>query len=195
MYVFRPLGLQLTMKRMQWRNTAEKYGIIGQALHWLVVLGIIAAYFVAEAAEDNEGLRALHGSIGISILALAVLRVLWRVLDRSPPWPATMAGYERMIARITHLALYVLLFTLSLTGWLLSSAEGDAVRFFGVFELPPLHSAAGEEILEEVHEVLFNILLAFSVLHIVGALKHHFWNRDHVLRSMLPGRVSPTGQR
>jgi cytochrome b561 len=165
---------------------------VGQALHWLVVLGLIASYFLAEAAEDQEGLMGLHRSVGLAILALAVLRLLWRLIDRTPPWPATMAGYERAIARLTHVAFYLLLFALPLTGWLLSSAEGDAVRFFDLFDLPPLSvGATGEDALEDVHEALFNVLLALAVLHVVGALKHHFWNRDHVLRSMLPGRSPP----
>ena len=182
---------------MQWRNTAEKYGIVGQALHWLIVLGIIAAYFIAEAAEDEEstGLMGLHGSIGITILVLAMLRVAWRLADRAPPWPANMAGYERVIARVTHVAFYALLFALPVTGWLLSSAEGDAIRYFDLFALPPLPSRMGEETLEDLHETLFNVLLAFATLHVVGALKHHFWNRDHVLRSMLPGRALPSRQK
>jgi cytochrome b561 len=172
---------------MQWRNTAEKYGIVGQTLHWLVVLGLIASYVLAEAAEDSEGLAALHSSIGMIVLALAVLRLLWRIVDPTPPWPTTMAGYERGIARITHAAFYVLLFALPITGWLLSSAKGDVVRCFGLFDLPALYSGADEETLEEVHEALFNTLLAITALHVAAALKHQLWNRDGVLRSMLPG--------
>ena len=178
---------------MRWRNTAQKYGIVGQALHWLIVIGIIASYLTAEAAEDDEaaGLMQLHGSIGITILVLAVLRLGWRLVDRPPPWPATMTGYERMLARATHVTFYVLLFAAPLTGWLLSSAEGDALRYFDLFALPPLPFGVSEETFEDVHETLFNVLLAFAVLHVAGALKHHFWNRDHVLRSMLPGRPGP----
>jgi cytochrome b561 len=177
---------------MQWRNTPERYGIVGQTLHWLIVLGLIASYFLAEAAEDEEGLMGLHRSVGITILALAGVRLLWRLVDRTPPWPAAMAGYERIFARLTHAAFYLLLLALPLTGWLLSSAEGDAVRYFELFELPPLYVGTGEEAedaLEDIHETLFNVLLALAALHVAGALKHHFWNRDHVLRSMLPGRA------
>ncbi len=174
---------------MQWRNSAEKYSMVGQTLHWLVVIGIIASYATAEAVEDDEvaGSLGLHSSIGITILALAVLRLGWRLVDRTPPWPATMAGYERVIARITHITFYVLLFSLPITGWLLSSAEGDSLRYCGLFNLPPLGSGLAKDMLEDLHEALFNVLLALTVLHVVGALKHHFWNRDHVLRSMLPG--------
>jgi cytochrome b561 len=174
---------------MQWRNNEQTYGIVAQALHWLIVIGLIASYFLAEAAEDDEagGLMGLHRSVGITILVLAALRILWRMTDRRPLWPATMAGYQRQIARATHWIFYALLFALPITGWMLSSTEGDPVRYFGLFELPPLASPAGEETLEELHETLFNLLLALAVLHIAGAVKHHFWDRDNVLRSMLPG--------
>jgi cytochrome b561 len=175
---------------MQWRNTAEKYGIVAQTLHWLIVIGLVASYFIAEAAEDKEigSLIALHRSIGITILILAILRMLWRLVDRPPPWPATMGRCEHVIARATHLTFYALLFALPITGWLFSSAEGDPVRYFGLFELPALTARADAETFKELHETLFNVLLLFAALHVAGALKHHFWNRDHVLRSMLPGR-------
>jgi cytochrome b561 len=129
----------------------------------------------------------LHQSVGLTILTLAVLRLSWRLVDRTPPWPTGMAGYERAIARLTHAGFYVLLFALPLTGWLLSSAEGDAVHYFDLFQLPPLRTGTDGDELEDLHEVLFNVLLALTALHVLGALKHHFWNRDHVLRSMLPG--------
>lgn len=174
------------------RNTPTRYGYAGQLLHWLVVAGIIASYFTAEGSEsDNDALMALHRSLGITILALAVLRVAWRLLDRSPDFPAAMARWQRTAARGAHAILYALLFALPLTGWLLSSVEGDPVVLFGWLTLPPLPSGADEDLLEEVHEALFNVLLAVAVLHAAAALKHHFWDRDGVLRSMLPGRGGP----
>lgn len=175
---------------MHWRNSAERYGFVGQSLHWLIVIGLIASYFLAEAAEDDEagGWMGLHRSVGITILVLAVLRVVWRIVDRRPPWPATMAAYERAIARATHVAFYALLFAQPITGWLLSSAEGDHVLFFGLVELPSISVGADEDTLENLHEMLFNVLVAFAALHVVGALKHQLWDRDHVLRSMLPAR-------
>lgn len=183
---------------MKWRNSAERYGLVGQALHWLVVLGLIAAWLIAEAAEgeDAGNPMGLHRSVGITILGLAILRVLWRLLDRRPSWPAGMAAYERAIARATHVAFYALLFALPLTGWLITSAEGEPVVFFGLVVLPPLSIGADEHALEDLHETLFNVLVVFAVLHTVGALKHHFWDRDRVLRSMLPrGRHAPDATR
>ena len=187
---------------MQWRNTASRYGYIATALHWVIVVGIIAQYFLAEAAEDREGSSAsafgaagLHDSIGMTILALAVVRVLWRVLQLPPELPQTMKNYERILARVTHFAFYALLFALPLTGWALATADQHAISFFGLFDLPQLRLGAqlpieggtlSEDQLEEIHEALFNVLLGLAALHVAAALKHHFFDRDNVLRSILP---------
>lgn len=182
---------------MRFRNTASQYGYIAKALHWAIAAGIVAQYFLAEAAEDGNGepvgvftATGLHASIGMTIFALAVLRVLWRIVELPPELPGTMKAYERMLARITHVAFYALLFALPLTGWALAGADHQPVSFFGLFELPQLRAALTEDQLEEIHETLFNVLLGLAVLHIAAALKHHFFDRDDVLRTMLPWRQS-----
>jgi cytochrome b561 len=177
-------------ERMHWQNSPGRYGVLGQSLHWLVVAGIIASYFLAEAAEDEagDGLMSLHQSVGIAVLVLAVVRVVWRLVDGRPAWPPGMAPWERMAARVAHALLYALLFALPLTGWLTSSAEGDAVSFFGLVDLPPLRAGLTEDAAEELHEALFNVLLAVAALHVAAALKHLLWDRDGVMGSMLPGR-------
>lgn len=193
---------------MQWRNTASRYGYIATTLHWVIVVGIVAQYFLAEAAEEHEhgppagsfDAASLHASIGITILALAALRVLWRLVELPPSQPETMKRYERILARSAHIAFYVLLFALPLTGWALATADEQAISFFGLFDLPQLRIGAQlpieggtltEDQLEEVHEALFNGLLALAVVHIAAALKHHFIDRDNVLRSMLPWSGRP----
>jgi cytochrome b561 len=187
---------------MKWRNTASRYGCVAAALHWVIVAGIVAQYFLAEAAEDRGHGSAgafdaagLHISIGIAILALAVLRVLWRLVEPPPTLPEPMKTYERVLARTTHFAFYALLFALPLTGWALATADQQSLSFFGLFDLPQLRLGAQLPIvggtvtkdqLEELHEALFNVLLGLAALHIAAALKHHFFDRDNVLRSMLP---------
>jgi cytochrome b561 len=187
---------------MQWRNTASRYGYIATTLHWVIVGGIVAQYFLAEAAEEREhapagsfDAAAMHTSIGLTILALAALRVLWRLVELPPSHPQTMRRYERILARSAHIAFYVLLFALPLSGWALATADQQAISFFGLFDLPQLRIGAQlpiaggtltEDQLEELHEALFNGLLALAVVHIAAALKHHFIDRDTVLRSMLP---------
>jgi cytochrome b561 len=100
-----------------------------------------------------------------------------------------MKRYERLLARGTHFAFYVLLFALPVTGWGLGAADTQSISFFGLFELPQLRifdRTLSEDQLEEVHQVLFNVLLGLGLLHIAAALKHHFIDRDNILRSMLP---------
>lgn len=179
---------------MRLSNTDSRYGLVATALHWVIVAGIVAQYFLAEAAEDREHEPAtafdpagLHTSIGITILALAVLRVLWRVVEPPPSLPQTMKRYERVLARSTHFAFYILLFALPITGWALAWVDHESIGVFGLFDLPQLRIAAlTEDQLEEIHEALFNGLLGLATLHIAAALKHQFFDRDNVLRSMLP---------
>jgi len=181
---------------MRLRNTLATYGTVARSLHWIIVLGIIAQYFLAEAEESIRttaaGMSSMdwHMSLGISLLALAFVRVLWRTLDRTPAWPATMPGYERFLATVVHLALYALLFAVPISGWVLASVEGESLSMFGWFDLPALGASGSEQrehLVEEVHEVLFNLLLVLALVHVVAALKHHFMDRDNVLRRMFPG--------
>lgn len=194
---------------MQWRNTASRYGFIAVALHWIIVTGVIAQYFLAEAAEDQGAASggalsamSVHTSVGITILALALLRAFWRLMELPPERPPTMKPYEIGLAKAAHLAFYILLFALPISGWALATADDEPLRYFGLFELPRLRIGAqlpvtggtlSEEQLEEVHELLFNVLVGLAALHVVGALKHHLFDRDNVLRSMLPawGRNRP----
>jgi cytochrome b561 len=182
---------------MQWRNTADRYGFVAQALHWLVVIGIIAQYFLAEAAEESEGgavapfgPAGIHAALGMTILALASLRLVWRLIELPPARPAAMKSYEVAVARVAHFAFYVLLFAIPLSGWALVATSGQTVSVFGWFDLPQLPwiegGALNKDQLEELHEVMFNLLVGLAVLHIAAALKHHFVDRDGVLRSMLP---------
>lgn len=165
-------------------NTQSRYGLVSRALHWIIVLAIVAQWLLAEADEDSgavlgSGLDAmtLHQSIGLSVLMLAILRLAWRFLNPVPAWPDDMKRYEVAFARVVHVAFYVLLFAIPLTGWALSSAEGDSLRFFNGFEMPRI-ALAGEETMEEVHEALFNVLLGLAALHVLGAAKHWIAGRS-----------------
>jgi cytochrome b561 len=174
---------------MQWRNTLSAHGVVARAFHWIIVAGIIAQYFLAEAGEHDEHggpftAAGLHAAIGMTILLLAVLRLLWRAVDPHPAWPDSMKPRDIMAAKAVHAAFYGLLFALPITGWMLSSTENDPISFFGLFTIPHIVGAS-EDFLEDTHEVLFNVLLGLAVLHVLAALKHHFIDRDNVLRSML----------
>lgn len=179
---------------MQLQNTLTGWGTISKTFHWLIVGLIIVQYTLAEIAEDLPlGLEkfrtlALHKSFGITILTLAVLRLAWRWMNPTPELPNTLKPYERVLARFTHFALYLLLFAQPITGWMMSSAANFPVSYFGWFTLPNLLAPDKElqHLLHEVHENLFRILVALAVLHVAAALKHHFWLKDDVLKRMLP---------
>jgi len=189
---------------MKWLNSATRYGFIASFLHWIIVAGVIAQYLLAEAAEENEtaaasatGAMGLHQSLGVALLALALIRLVWRVIELPPARPPTMKRYEVQLARTAHAVFYLLLFAIPLTGWALATSDGHSLSYFGLFDLPQLRIGAQLPIeggtlskhqLEEIHEVLFNVLAGLAVLHVLAALKHHFFDRDDVLRSMLPGR-------
>lgn len=162
-------------------NTRSEYGLVSRALHWIIVLAIIAQWLLAEFGEDSEGgarfdALNLHQSIGLIVLLLAAVRLVWRLLNPKPAWPADVKPYEAALARAVHAAFYILLFAIPLTGWALSSVEDEPLRFFNWFDVPRIASS-GEETLEETHEVLFNILVGLAVLHVLGAAKHRFVDR------------------
>lgn len=173
--------------------TITKYGTTSQAFHWVTVALVIVLLVTGlagdvEADEPGNATFLWHSSLGVIVLGLVILRVISRLFVTAPPLPSTMSGTERALARLVHLALYVLLFALPLTGWLVASNEGATVSVFGIASLPRLSWGAGAgELWEEVHEVLGYAILVIAGLHALAALKHHFVDRDGVLRSMLPG--------
>jgi cytochrome b561 len=181
---------------MQWLNTPSRYGAVSKTLHWLIVIGIVVQYLLAEAQGDERGAAGAmtpmdwHVSVGVTLLALALVRLLWSATNTTPQLPASMRRFERLLATGGHIALYALLFAIPISGWLLTSVEGEPLRIFGWFDLPALVPAGTEErehLVEEVHEILFNALFAIAVLHVLAGLKHQFIDRDGVLKRMLPG--------
>lgn len=182
------------------RNTVHRWGAVAQLLHWTIVALIIVQFTLAALAEDlpplkKLGMLARHKSVGITILALAILRLSWRWLNPTPALPETLKPYQRVAARWTHALMYLLLFAMPLSGWMMSSARGFPVSWFGFFQLPDLvpKSKPLYEAMLTTHGVLALVLGGVAALHVAGALKHHFMLRDDVLRRMLPFSTPPQG--
>lgn len=179
---------------MQVRNTTLQWGVVSKSFHWIIVALILTQYLLAKAAEDMPlGLEkfatlARHKSIGITILVLALLRLVWRWLNPTPELPATLSNSQRALARATHFLLYVLLFAQPITGWIMSSAANFPVSYFGWLTLPDLVEPDKElaKVMEAVHATQFKCLVAVTAVHVLGALWHHFRLKDNVLRRMLP---------
>jgi cytochrome b561 len=176
------------------QSSPMRYSAVAQAFHWVIAALIVTQFVLANLEDDlpigahKLALLARHKSFGMTVLMLAILRLLWRLKNPPPALPAGMTPPERMLARATHIAFYVLLFAMPITGWLMSSAKNYSVSWFGLFTWPNLigKSEAAFNILHSTHEILSDVLFAIAVLHILAALKHHFWNKDDVLLRMLP---------
>ena len=184
---------------MSIRNTPTRWGHIAQFLHWLIVVLIIVQVILANRAEDlpigpkKIEVYAWHKSVGITILGLAIIRLLWRWANPTPTLPGTLKPYERVLANVTHFGLYLLLFAQPLTGWMMTSARGFPVSWFGFWQLPDFVSKnqALYNAMKETHDALALALYAIVFLHVAAALKHHFLLKDDVLRRMLPFTKKP----
>jgi cytochrome b561 len=133
-----------------------------------------------------------HKSLGLTIFAFAILRLLWRAFDPHPAYPATMPRWQVVGARAGHALLYTLIFAVPLSGWLFDSATAlRPLYWFGLIHVPSLTGGrddAIKEFAEAAHETLFWILATVAAGHAAIALWHHFHDRDDILRRMLPGR-------
>jgi cytochrome b561 len=176
------------------RTIPTRYTGLAQTFHWLIAALIVTQFALAWTADDlplgvhKLALLARHKSFGMTVLMLAVLRLLWRFRNPPPALPSRMTTLERRLARATHWAFYLLLFAMPLTGWMMSSAKNYSVSWFGLFTWPNLigQSDSAFEFLQTTHEYLGYALLAIASLHVLAALKHHFWDKDDVLVRMLP---------
>jgi cytochrome b561 len=176
------------------QNFPTRYSAVAQGFHWIIAGLIVTQYTLGWIADDLPlGLHKLavlarHKSFGMTVLMLAVLRLLWRFKNRPPELPAGMSKVERLLAKGTHVIFYVLLFVMPLTGWLMSSAKNYSVSWFGLFTWPDLigKNEQAFDLLRTTHRSLSWLLFAVAILHILAALKHHFWNKDDVLTRMLP---------
>jgi cytochrome b561 len=179
---------------MPMQASPHRYTAFAQTLHWIIAALIATQFVLAWMQEDlplgmhKLVLLARHKSFGMTVLLLAVFRLAWRLFNPPPPLPDAMSGIERFLARSTHIAFYVLLFAMPLTGWLMSSAKNYSVSWFGLFTWPNLiaPSDGSFNVLKETHYVLSNVLFVIVILHVLAALKHHFWDKDDVLKRMLP---------
>lgn len=180
------------------RNSSQSYGIIAQAFHWLLVLLVFAQIAIGlYAARLPVSMARLqwvshHKSLGITILALVLLRFAWRLFDRPPALPDTMPGWERRAAIGTHRLLYLLLILAPFAGWLFASAAGLSVDWFGVFHVPDLmaknHGLV--KIFKVAHGLSVALLVLVLVLHIAAALRHAA-RGDGVVRRMIPWNAPP----
>lgn len=179
---------------MAFKSDANRWGVGARTLHWLMALLIIGAgivgLYMSDLPNSPQKIRiyALHKSVGLTVLALLLLRFVWRLADRRPD-EVPMPAWQAMGARVVHLLLYALMLLLPLSGWLYNSASGYPLQWFGLFNLPSLTGGADpalKGVAHEFHEYGFWLLVVALVAHAGAALKHHIVDRDDTLVRMLP---------
>ncbi len=186
------------------RDTKEKLSNLTIFLHWAVGLTIIALVVVGIYMDENEvfWLYPIHKSIGVLIFAVIIVRVYWRFVNG---WPQLITGYkavEHNLARIVHWVLIITMIIMPISGFIMSGAGGYGVSVFGLeiiaAQFDPIvkeaipHNAALAGFMGETHEISGWTMIAAIVLHIAGAIKHHFINKDNVLRRMLGKNYTKT---
>jgi cytochrome b561 len=164
-------------------------------LHWLIAALVFAAVFMGwtmtEMAISPARLKAYnyHKWVGVTVLALALLRLVWRLTHPAPSLEK-MPRWQQIAAHGGHGLLYLLMLVVPISGWIYSNASGFPVVYLGKLPLPNLvgRDKAMADLWHEVHEVLATVLVVTVVLHLLAALQHHFLHKDNTLRRMLTWR-------
>jgi len=183
------------------RNSDRRYGGIAIVLHWamallLIVLVVIGLYMTrlpdVGFNQTKVWLIIGHKELGMLALGLASVRFAWRFGNELPALVGAMPQWQQVAARFVHLCFYALMFALPVSGWLMSSAAGFPVPFFGLFQFPDLigYNEHHYEVLLALHKALGYAIIPFIVVHAGAAVRHHFISRDDTLRKMLPARQS-----
>lgn len=179
-----------------WQNTSQRYSVLSIGLHWFMLL-LIAVYACMElrevfpkGSEPRELMKTWHFMLGLSVFVLVWVRLGARFFSGpTPPIKPGQFRWQMRLATLMHVALYVLMIGLPLLGWMLLSAKGKAIPFFGL-HLPPLiaQSEYFAELFEEIHEAGATAGYVLVGLHTLAALFHHYVQRDNTLERMLPGK-------
>lgn len=180
----------------------QRYHTVAIALHWLIgtlIIANLALGIMLDDIPDSSKFLAymVHKSIGLSVLALTLVRLYWRLTHKAPDYPASFAGWELKVAKFTHFVLYALMVAIPFSGWALVSASPKNIptNFFGLFIWPQIPGLQGfdnqkdiAENIGDLHSLMAYAMLVLLVLHIAAALRHKFILKDALVERMLPGK-------
>lgn len=179
---------------MAYRNTVISYGSVAKFLHWFIFILVSTLLIVGFVMDDIQG-KALKGLVynahkltGILVLGLMMFRIAWALTNKKPKLPDHTPTYEKVFAYSIHILLYVLLLLMPLSGWIMSCAAAKCPSFFGLFNLtlPILPNKALANLCGQIHQITAWTIISVLTIHVTAALKHHFLNKDHILKRMLP---------
>lgn len=172
----------------------SRYHLLSISLHWLMFLLIVAVYaliegreFFPRGSETREAVKAWHFTLGLTVFVLIWLRIAARLFYAAPLIQPQAARWQLILAKAVHFALYALMILMPIGGWLILSAEGEKIPFWGM-ELPALTgpNEGLAETVEEIHETAGKVGYFLIGLHALAALFHHYYLKDNTLLRMLP---------
>ena len=178
---------------MLWKNTTERYGRMTQCLHALIAIIVILLLCVGAwmtGLDKKDPIKFvvynLHKLTGLTVLTLGVIFIAWKSMNKKPAWPSSMPRWEELAATAAHHSLLLILILMPLSGWLMSSAGGYYPKLFGI-ELPmpfvPKSRALGD-FGYTAHYVLAWLFAGLIVIHVLASLKHHFQEKDTIVKRM-----------
>jgi cytochrome b561 len=169
-----------------------RFNLLARLLHWIMAVLVLAMLLigigmVSTVSSRYHELLTIHRSIGVVILVLAAVRLLNRILNPQPPLPPDLPSWQKIVAKLSHLLLYALMFSLPLVGWAMLSAAGYPILLFGSLHLPAIlpHDVRIYALLRAAHTDLAFLLFAVFITHLGAALFHALIRRDSVLQSMV----------
>ncbi|MBF4991850.1 cytochrome b [Methylophilus sp. QUAN] len=177
-------------------TTSYRYGTGVQAFHWLTVILVLTAYVVSEGdgyslySPAADGLRRIHETLGLFVFIVVMLRLLWGLIDKTPK-KRPMQRWMAVAASFVKLTLYALLLSIPATAVLGTWLEGIPVTLLGL-DIDPQFTRAKEsgQLIMNIHSILANVIIWVAGAHAAAALFHHFYLRDEVFQSMIPGRLT-----
>lgn len=176
------------------RNSNDQWGWLSKLLHWvgavIILILLVHGWWMTHLAARPDRLvnYAWHAAIGYDFLALVILRLLWRWLNPVPELPLTLKTWERLAAHTAHVLLYALMLIVSITGWIVATTFRTPMTkdLLGV-NVPAVVTAverSTRQLIEGSHMVLAYVLALVVIVHVVGALRHHFVKKNNILRRM-----------
>lgn len=174
-------------------NSESRYGLLSRAIHGvmlLLIFGMLGVGIYMTDLDKTDELRkqlfSMHMSTGVLVLLLAVVRIIWLKVSPGPALPAMLENWEKTLTTVVKSLMYLLMLLIPIIGLLIVNTKGNAVSFYGLFEVPMLTGENHDlhELTEELHELFAFSLLFLVVLHIAGALKHRFFDLNSELDVM-----------